>query len=176
MRIKITAFTLIFLITHLVNAQQHLVDSITKELQQSMPDSNRAISMMRLAIDYELVDTSLAYKAYREAIKFAKEKKLYYQLGRIYQNQSVLLTTAASYTEAKASLDSAIISYQKSDHPKARKWEANAYGDIGNGLKSQNNLKQAAQYYLKRISHPAWFCFWGKEKEERGEKREKKLN
>jgi signal transduction histidine kinase len=152
MKTKIIAFTLIFLITDLVNAQQHLVDSITKELQQPMPDSSRAISMMRLAIDYELVDTSLAYRAYREAIKFAKEKKLYYQLGRIYQNQSVLLTIATSYAEAKASLDSAITSYQKSDHPKAKKWEASAYGDIGNGLKSQNNLQQAAQYYLKSIS------------------------
>lgn len=134
------------------DAQQLLVDSITKELQQPMADSNRAISMMRLAIDYELVDTSRAYQAYRNAVKFAREKKLYYQLGRIYHNQSILFTTAANYTASKISLDSAIVSYQKSNHPKAKKFEASAYGDIGNGLKTQNDLQQAAQYYLKSIS------------------------
>ena len=134
------------------DAQQHLVDSITNELKQPMADSNRATSMMRLAIDYELVDTVRAYKAYKEAIKFAKEKKLYYQLGRIYHNQSILFTTAANYTESRASLDSAIVYYQRSNHPKAKKFEANAYGDIGNGLKAQNDLQQSVQYYLKSIS------------------------
>ncbi|MBL0130140.1 MAG: hypothetical protein IPP43_02610 [Chitinophagaceae bacterium] len=74
------------------DAQQNLVDSITKELQHPMADTNRALSMMRLAIDYELVDTAKAFKAYRDAIKFAREKNLYYNLGRIYQNQSVLLS------------------------------------------------------------------------------------
>src|ERR1035437_4780174 len=144
-----------FLFSFLINssdAQQHLVDSITNELKQPMADSNRAISMMRLAIDYELVDTVRAYKAYKEAIKFAKEKKLYYQIGRIYHNQSVLYTTAANYTESRASLDSAIVYYQRSDHPKAKKFEANAYGDIGNGLKTQNDLQQSVQYYLKSTS------------------------
>ena len=59
------------------DAQQNLVDSITKELQHPMADTNRALSMMRLAIDYELVDTAKAFKAYRDAIKFAREKNLY---------------------------------------------------------------------------------------------------
>ena len=92
----IFAFIFSFLMNS-ADAQQHLVDSITNELKQPMADSNRATSMMRLAIDYELVDTVRAYKAYKEAIKFAKEKKLYYQLGRIYHNQSILFTTVRSY-------------------------------------------------------------------------------
>ena len=50
------------------NAQQHLVDSILKELKQDLPDTTRAISMMRLAVDYELVDTAKAHIAYKEAI------------------------------------------------------------------------------------------------------------
>ena len=147
----IFAFILSFLIIS-SDAQQHLVDSITIELKKPMADSSRAISMMRLAIDYELVDTARAYKAYKDAIKFANEKKLYYQLGRIYHNQSILFTNAANYTESRASLDSAIVFYQKSNHPKAKKFEANAYGDLGNGLKTQNDLQQAVQYYFKSIS------------------------
>jgi len=149
---KIIFACLFSFLLNTATAQQQLVDSLTKELQQPMADSNRAMSMMRLAIDYELVDTARAYKAYREAIQFAKGKKLYYQLGRIYQNQSVLFTTAANYTASRASLDSAIFNYQRSDHPKAKKFEANAYGDIGSGLKTQNELQQAVQYYLKSVS------------------------
>lgn len=133
-------------------AQQHLVDSITKELQQPMADTNRAVSMMRLAIDYEVVDTAKAYQAYRDAIKFASEKKLYFNLGRIYHNQSFLFSTAADYTRSNASLDTAVLYYQKSDNPKAKKWEANAYGDIANGLKIQNEYQQSVQYHLRCIS------------------------
>ena len=139
MRKILTAYIFFFFLLHAAKAQQHLVDSITNELQQSMPDSNRAISMMRLAIDYEGVDTAKAYKAYRDAIKFAAEKKLYYNLGRIYQNQSFLFSAATNYTQTKTSLDTAVMYYQKSDHPNAKLWEANAYGDIANVLKLQND-------------------------------------
>jgi two-component system, NarL family, sensor kinase len=131
------------------NAQQHLVDSITKELQQPMADTNRAVSMMRLAIDYELVDTAKAYLAYRDAIKFAREKNLYYNLGRIYQNQSVLFSTAGYEDQARASLDTAIIFYRKSDNPKAKKFEASAYSDLANRFKTQNEFQLAIEYYLK---------------------------
>ncbi len=152
MREKLLAFVLLLLSTNSTDAQQYLVDSITKELQHTMPDSNRAMSMMRLAIDYEVVDTAKAYKAYREAIKFAREKNLFYQLGRSYQNQAMLLTTATNYPEARASLDTAIICYLKSDHPRAKLWEGNAYNDMGNNLRFQNEFQQAAQYYIKSIS------------------------
>lgn len=149
---KISVICICLLFFKTAATQQHLVDSITKELQQPMTDSNRAISMMRLAIDYEVVDTAKAYKAYRDAIKFAGEKNLYYCLGRIYQNQSFLFSTAANYIQAKTSLDTAIFNYQKSDNPKARKFEAGAYGDIANALKNQNELQQSVQYHLKSIS------------------------
>lgn len=152
MRLKLITSLSLFLSIHTIKAQQHLVDSITKELQLPMADSNRAMSMMRLAIDYEVVDTGKAYKAYKEAIKFAREKNLFYQLGRTYQNQATLLTTATNYSEARASLDTAIIFYLKSDHPKASLWEANAYTEIGNILRFQNEFQQAAQYYIKSIS------------------------
>ncbi len=57
-------------------AQQHLVDSLKNELTLPMVDANRAMSMMRLAIYYETVDTIRAFEAYREAVKFAADKKL----------------------------------------------------------------------------------------------------
>jgi len=149
---RMMIITLVFFCTtHSVLSQQHLVDSLTKELQQPMADTNRAFSMMRLAIDYELVDTSKAYKAYRDAIDFARKKNLYYNLGRIYQNQSILLGTGGKDAQSIASLDTAIFFYQKSGQPRAKKNEAGSYSDIANRLKNQNDYKQALQYYLKGI-------------------------
>jgi two-component system NarL family sensor kinase len=133
-------------------AQQHLVDSLTLELQQPMADTARAISMMRLAIDYEVVDTAKAFQAYRDAIAFGLEKNLDYQLGRIYHNQSFLFSVAGNYEESKASLDKAVEYYQKTKNPKGKRFEANAYGDMANIFKNQNNLEQSIQYHLKCIS------------------------
>ena len=152
MRKIIAGHIFFFCLLNSTDAQQHLVDSITKELQQPVADTNRAVSMMRLAIDYELVDTAKAYKAYRDAIKFAREKKLYYNLGRIYHNQSVLFSTAGNGEQARASLDTAIIFYRKSDNPKSKKFEASAYSDLANRFKIQNEFQVAIQYYLKGIA------------------------
>ena len=133
-------------------AQQHLVDSLAKELKQPMTDSSRALSMMRMAIDYEAIDTANAYNAYRNAIAFATEKKLYYQLGRIFHNQSFLYSVAGNYTATRASLNKAVTNYQKSKYPKAKRYIASAFGDIANALKNQNDLQQSAAYHLKSIS------------------------
>ncbi len=127
---KVVFIFCFFFLLKATEAQQHLVDSIAKELQQPMADSSRSMSMMRLAIDYEVVDTAKAYNAYRDAITFAREKKLYYQLGRIYQNQSFLYSSATRYDDCRSSLDTAVLYYQKSDHPNAKLWEGNALGDL----------------------------------------------
>jgi two-component system NarL family sensor kinase len=42
--------------------------------------------------------------------------------------------------------------YQKSHHPNAKLWEANAYGDLANVLKMQNDPEGSVQYQLKSIS------------------------
>ncbi len=152
MRRKISVYILFLMPAGFLHAQQHLVDSIRNELTQQMPDSNRAMSMMRLAVDYEAIDTAKAYQAYRDAIKFANEKNLYYQLGRTWQNQSFLFSTAANYQQAIVSLDNAIANYRKSDHPKAQQWEANAYNDKANVLKTKNDFQGAIAYYLKSVS------------------------
>ena len=149
---KVISIFIFFFLLKTTEAQQHLVDSIAKELEQPMADSNHAMSMMRLAIDYEVVDTAKAYNAYKNAIKFASEKKLFYQLGRIYQNQSFLYSSGARYIDSRNSLDTAVLNYKRSNHPNAKLWEANAYGDIANILKVQNNFEECVQYNLKCIS------------------------
>lgn len=143
---------LLFALSIKSNAQQQLVDSLLKELKQDLPDTTRAISMMRLAIDYELVDTGKARLAYQDAIRFAKSKKLKYNLGRIYQNMAFLYSNGARYEEAIVILDSAILNYQQSDHPRAAKMLASAYNDIGGKYKQINETEKSVEYYLKGIS------------------------
>lgn len=133
-------------------SQQHLVDSITQLLKQPMADTNRAITMMRLALDYEVLDTAKAYAAYKDAIAFASERQLYFQLGRIYHNQSYLFGIGAKYEEAIASIDKAISFYQMVNTTKARKQEANAYGEKGNYFRSKNDLNRSAEFHLKSIA------------------------
>src|SRR6185436_21108192 len=80
-----------------LKGQQPIIDSIEKELKTNIPDSVRALSMMRIAINYEGIDTAKAAKMYKDAIAFAVDKKLYYLAGRIYDNQSILLINKGHY-------------------------------------------------------------------------------
>jgi two-component system NarL family sensor kinase len=133
------------------NAQQHLVDSITKELQHPMADSSRAVSMMRLAIDYEIVDTSKAYQSYKEAIHFAHSKNLDYNLGRIYQNASFLYATGGNYDKSIEYLDSAIYFYGHSTDARAARQQSITYNDIASRYQAINQTEKAIEYYLKGI-------------------------
>lgn len=148
----ILSFLFVFVFLLPTMAQQNLVDSLKNELTHPMADSNRAMSMMRLAIYYETVDTIRAFKAYREAVKFAADKHLYYQLGRIYQNQSFLFTTTGKYIKAQDNLNLAIQSYQKSDHTESKYREASALGDLSNIYKVLNDYDESVRYQLKCIA------------------------
>lgn len=132
-------------------SQQKLVDSLIIELSGTMADTSRAYSMMRLAMDYEVVDTAKAFRAYEDAIAFASGKKLYYQLGRIYHNKSFLVRVAGRYDEYKSNLEKAIDAYRKSGDKRAAKWEANAVGDIANYYGDINNQQKAVEYNLESI-------------------------
>jgi len=148
----ILSFLFVFVFLLPIMSQQNLVDSLKNELTHPMADSNRAMSMMRLAIHYETVDTIRAFKAYREALKFAADKHLYYQLGRIYQNQAFLFTTTGKYIKAQDNLNLAIQSYQKSDHTESKYREASALGDLSNIFKVLNDYDESVRYQLKCIA------------------------
>ncbi|HRN55964.1 MAG TPA: hypothetical protein PLL71_05905 [Agriterribacter sp.] len=75
-----------------VKAQQHLVDSIERELKTPLHDTARALSLMRLAIDYELVDTAKAFAAYKEAIS-PKKKNSIIILGAFIITSTFFLTS-----------------------------------------------------------------------------------
>ncbi len=97
-------------------AQTPYIDSLTKELKGPLADTTRAISMMRLGIALETVDTALCSKTYNEGIAFARSKGLDYQAGLIYFNRAYLYIARASYNEAEKTLDTALVFLGRSKH------------------------------------------------------------
>jgi len=137
-----------FLLAMEVNGQQKIIDSIENELKTNIPDSVRALSMMRVAINYEGIDTAKAAKMYKDAIAFAVGKKLYYLAGRIYDNQSILLINKGHYAVARASLDSAMYYLDISHHPDALFRKGSVYNGLGNVARYENDYKKSIEYQL----------------------------
>jgi two-component system NarL family sensor kinase len=146
-----------FLITLLVitgfslPAQNRKIDSLENQLTTKLEDTVRATSMMRLAIEYEGVDTGMAAKYYRDAIAFASPKGLHHQLGRIYHNQAILFRTVGRYDAAQQCLDSALANLQKSTRFDAQLRIASVYDEFGNVARNLNDYKKAIDYRLKAI-------------------------
>ncbi len=136
------------LLTLKVTGQQQIIDSIERELKTTIPDTVRALSMMRIAINYEGIDTAKAAKAYKEGIAFAVGKKLNFLAGRIYDNQSVLLINRGFYAMARASLDSAMYYLDHSDHPDALFRKGSVYNGLANVARYENDYKKSIEYQL----------------------------
>jgi two-component system, NarL family, sensor kinase len=149
---RITIPVLLFLsLQHSTKAQQTAIDSLEKQLTTILPDTVRAMSMMRIAVNYEGIDTLESAKAYKAAIAFAVGKKLNYEAGVIYQNQNFLLINKGLYAEAKTSLDSALYYLELTAHPKATVAKALVLGSLGSVARDQGDYKAAIDYQLKGI-------------------------
>ncbi len=142
----------LFFLRSTAGAQQDIIDSIEKQLSTNIPDSVRALSLMRLAINYEGVDTSKAARIYQEAIQFAFGKRLYYFAGRSYDNQSILLINGGHYARARASLDSAMYYLDNSNHPDALFRKGSVYNGLSNVARYENDFQKAVEYQLKNAA------------------------
>ncbi len=133
-------------------SQQHLIDSLEKQLSTTLPDTIRAESMMRLAVDYESVDSAKSMQAYKNAIGFSKSRNLVYILGRTYYNQSFILTNGGHYQQAKESLDSALYYLDKSAAPDLQFRKAQVLGELSNVYRYLNDFKKTVEFQMISIS------------------------
>lgn len=133
------------------NSQQAIIDSLQKQLATDLPDTVRVLSMMRVAVNYEGVDTMKSAKAYREAIAFARSKSLEYQAGVIYQNYHFLLLNRGLYAQAEKYLDSALFFVQKFSTPKAKESLGMIYGSFGSIERYKGNYQNAIGYYSRAV-------------------------
>ncbi len=141
----------IFLILgkHTLLAQTPVIDSLKKQLQASLPDTIRAMSMMRLAANYETIDSTQSIRYYNEAIAFSKSRKIPFELGRIYFNKSFVLSKAARYVEAEICLDSAYWLLSSSTHRDKDYRIAQVYAERGNLKMHQNDYKACIENHIK---------------------------
>lgn len=146
---RLTFIMISLLLFAVVFAQHKKIDSIMSQLKTVLPDTTRAMSMMRLAYYYETVDTIQSVRAYQEAINFAKGKNLVYETGNIYFNRSFLFHAAGKYGEALLSLDTAMIYLDKSTHPNTAFKKAQVYGQLANEYNELNDYGKSIEYHFK---------------------------
>lgn len=143
---------LLFFIHSALFAQAPIIDSLKKQLATDLPDSVRVLSLMRLAVNYEGIDTMESAKAYRAAIAFAKSKKMGYQLGVIFQNYHFLFINRGFYGEAEKYLDSAFVLIEAVNTPKAKESLAMIYGSYGAVERYKGNYQKAIESFLTSVS------------------------
>lgn len=133
------------------SAQTPYIDSLTKELKSPLADTTRAISMMRLGIALETVDTALCSRTYNEGIAFARSKGLDYQAGLIYFNRAYLYIARASYDEAEKTLDTALVFLGRSKHGNTFFKTGSIYSTLSEVKRHQGDYKQAVAWQNKAI-------------------------
>lgn len=148
---KIIIIFYLMIVCNFLNAQDHYVDSIQKELSGNIHDTIKAISLMRIAVHYEAVDTAKAALYYRKAIDFAKDKKMDYKTAVIYQNQGYLFMNSGRYDAAGKSLDTALLYAKKSTHPSVPLFTVRIKSGFSTLNRYRNNYKEAVRYQLAAI-------------------------
>jgi len=148
----ISLLVVAFCITPVLQAQQNPIDSLKKELtKENLSDTSRALTMMRLAIRYETVDTSLAARYYKDALRLSISKKSDYITALVFQNQSYLYKAGGNYTSAGRSLDSAIQFVGKADHPNSELLMAKIYGANSSIERFEGRYKTAIGYAMNAV-------------------------
>ena len=133
-------------------SQQHDIDSLENQLKGTLPDTTRAKSLSQLAMKYETVDTLKSIQTYRKLIDFTISKRLDYYSGLAYFNQSYILKQNQHLKEAKESLDTALVYYNRSDNPNTEFRIAQVYAQLSNVVKDLGDYKATVEYQLKAIA------------------------
>lgn len=131
-----------------VQSQTSKIDTMISWLKNDLPDSTRANYLRQLATYYETVDEKKSAQAYREAIDFAKQKKLNFEAGTAYNEYQFLLQAQGKYNDALLSLDSALIYLGKSTDERAPGAKGRVYGALSVIYKFLNDYGKAIEYQL----------------------------
>ncbi|HOE57403.1 MAG TPA: sensor histidine kinase, partial [Bacillota bacterium] len=126
------------------------IDTVINLLKKEMPDTSRAFNMRKLATLLETVDTARARTAYREAIDFAKTKKLNFETAEAYSELSSFNQAQGKYQEAKLSGDSALLYLEKSDDERVSLRKAQIYGTLAGSYRFMNNFEKAVEYQIRQ--------------------------
>lgn len=126
------------------------IDTVINLLKKEMPDTDRAYNMRKLASLYETIDTAKTRTAYREAIDFAKTKKMDFETAEAYFELSSFNLTQGKYQEAKLAADSALLYLEKSDDERVSLRKAQVYGTLAGSCRFMNNFEKAVEYQIRQ--------------------------
>jgi two-component system, NarL family, sensor kinase len=148
----LSALVLCLLLCFSINAQNPTIDSLEKQLTTTLPDSMRALSMMRLAVNLETIDTLKSMQVYNATLAFAISKKLYHRVGLTYFNQSFLFSKEGRHDDAKIRLDSSLFYLEKSTAADVLFRRALVYGELANNARFRNEFQKSIEYHMKAAS------------------------
>lgn len=135
-----------------VRAQQVLVDSIQKLLQQpELPDSAKAYNLVLLAMYAEPLDMNKAHQIYKEAVDFSLSKKLDYYAGMALYYEATPFHISGERDKEYTNLKRAIALLEKLDTYKAKNELAGVYGALANYYRSIEVFDSAVDVSLQGI-------------------------
>ncbi len=149
---KIACLGLLICIVSSVFAQQTDIDSLTSALKLPMISSQKALTLMNLAIAYENSDTISSARYYRDGIVLARNRNLTYETGRLYYNFSYLLSFGGNYSRAGIMLDSALFFLYQSKDPDTEFLLSQVYSTIANNIWKQGDFKKSIDYRTKSLA------------------------
>lgn len=150
---KTAIWLLLFLLTgvHHLWAQQPLVDSIEKKLQQNLPDSVRATDMIFHAMYMEPVNMKQAHELYKKAIEFSMANKLWYHAGLALRYEATPYYIQGKHEKEFENIQRAEKLFLQSNHSNAKKELAATYGNFSNYYRGIEKFDSAIYYSLKEI-------------------------
>ena len=132
-------------------AQQKVIDSLELLLNTKIPDTTYAKTLIKMAMEYEGIDTSKSAMYYQKAISFSLKKNLTYEAGSSYYNQSFLLNTKGLYDKSLISLDSAEYYFTNSNNSNSEFKLAQIYTTKAEVFRYKNDYNKAVEYQQKGI-------------------------
>jgi two-component system, NarL family, sensor kinase len=149
---SIAIFVLYFLMNAApLQAQQALVDSIKKKLQQNLPDTVRALDMIYYAMYMEAVNMEEAHRLYKAAIDYSTSKQLWYHAGLTLRYEATPYSMQGQRQRELDNIQRAEKYFLQSDHPNKNKELAATYSNFGSYYRSIEKFDSSIFYHLKAI-------------------------
>lgn len=147
----ISLVAVIFFCSNSIRAQQALVDSVGKRLQQNLPDSARAKDMIYQAMYMEPVNMEKAHQLYRSAVEFSISKRLWYYAGVALRYEATPFYIQGQRQQELDNLLNAEKLFLKSGHHNAKSELAATYGNFSDYYRAIEKFDSAIYYSLSAI-------------------------
>jgi tetratricopeptide (TPR) repeat protein len=99
--VRIFYLTILLCVFHFgVIRSQHVIDSLERELQKTLPDTTRIALLISLSHKYQYSNISKSRELAENALKIAEEKNLRREKIRSYQNIGALYSISGDYSTA----------------------------------------------------------------------------